>query len=133
MRKLPFIAFGLGALFLFGVGFLAMPKIVGTSTVIRTRSSKSELATAKSLLGAFRNDCGRYPTTEEGLSALEVAPKALQKEWRGPYGSELIDLDPFGNPYVYESTDPNKFSLMSYGADGVEGGVSDNEDLVVTN
>lgn len=117
---------------LFGIWFLSRPKLVGRSA-ISGPSSRSELATTKSLLDIFRDNCGRYPTTEEGLAALETAPKNLLGKWRGPYGSKAIDLDPFGNPYVYESTGSSSFSLKSYGADGIEGGTGDNQDLVVTN
>ncbi len=110
---------------------LVVPKLVGQSTQARVGAAKSELATTKSLLDTFNLNCGRYPTTEEGLGALETAPSGLEGKWRGPYGSKAVVNDPWDNPYVYESSANDAFTLKSYGADGVEGGTGDNEDLVV--
>ena len=51
--------------------------------------------------------------------------------WRGPYTSREIPLDPWGNPYVYESPGANgeDFSITSYGADGAAGGSAENADI----
>jgi general secretion pathway protein G len=81
-----------------------------------------------SALEQFRIDTDRYPTTEEGLEGLRGAPKNL-KGWRGPYVSKNIPPDPWGNDYEYES-DGKSFTLFSYGADGIEGGEGDAEDLI---
>ena len=84
----------------------------------------------KNALEMFRFDVGRYPTTEEGLSALVRNPGILQ--WRGPYGSaKEIPADPWGHPYAYRC--PGKhggYDLLSYGRDRKKG---DNaEDQIIT-
>lgn len=81
----------------------------------------------KSCVERFRKDCGRYPTTEEGLPALYVNPSV--KGWRGPYVSKL-SKDPWGNPYDYDSTQRG-FTITSYGADGIPGGKGGAADIVV--
>ena len=91
--------------------------------------AKSELATAKSLLDTFQLNCGRYPTTEEGLHALQVAPKGLEKRWKGPYGSHPVVNDIRDHPYRYTSSDAQQFELVSFGADGQPGGEGDNADM----
>lgn len=94
-------------------------------------SRKSELATTKSLLDSFELNCGRYPTTNEGLPALQNPPHGLEKQWRGPYGSHPIVNDTWGFPYEYTSENPHQFKLISYGKDGKPGGEGDDQDLIV--
>lgn len=110
---------------------LVVPKLVNQAGAAKVGAAKSELATTKSLLDSFQLNCGRYPTTEEGLAALETAPSGLEGKWRGPYGSHPIVNDPWDNPYVYESTANDAFTLKSLGADGQDGGEGDNQDLIV--
>lgn len=94
--------------------------------------TKAKMATIESALGRFYIDCGRYPDDSEGLEALIIAPPDLEEKWSGPYvkQSELLDL--WENPYIYFAEgelNPGMFDLKSYGADGMEGGEDDNEDI----
>jgi general secretion pathway protein G len=81
-------------------------------------------------LELFRFDIGREPSTEEGLAALIRNPGNL-KRWRGPYlPRNEIPRDPWNRPYFYRC--PGKhghYDLFSYGADGLEGGDAENEDI----
>ena len=66
-------------------------------------------------LDFFEADCGRYPTTEEGLVALIQRPPDLAAaDWRGPYlgNATQIPLDPWKNKYTY--TCPGKHNLLRY-------------------
>ncbi len=63
--------------------------------------AKADLVTITSALKSFKQDCGRYPTTEEGLSALMKAPPAVMVRWQGPYMDQPIPLDPYGQPFAY--------------------------------
>lgn len=73
----------------------------------------------------YRADCGRYPSTEEGLASLVDGNKI--PGWRGPY-LRRIPPDPWSRPYVYDSrTDPP--TILSYGADSLPGGTSFNADV----
>jgi hypothetical protein len=49
-------------------------------------------------LEVFYGDCGRYPTTQEGLAALTNNPGNLPG-WHGPYLSN-IPRDPWGNNWI---------------------------------
>ena len=82
-------------------------------------------------LDLFRLDVGRYPTTEEGLQALWEKPGTLQG-WDGPYPKKPIPLDPWKHAYIYRfpGQHSNDYDLLSYGADGQEGGDGDNADIV---
>lgn len=78
-------------------------------------------------LKAFRNDCGRYPTTREGLISLLERPKGV-REWNGPY-TERISFDSYERDYVYENLGPKGIRLASYGRDGLPGGWSYDRDV----
>lgn len=95
-----------------------------------TRVSFGSLETA---LERFKIDCGRYPTEEEGLSALMQAPEDLEMDW-GPdsYLKKDRDIrDAWDNDYVYLNPGSNgeAFEIISLGADGAEGGEGFNADL----
>ena len=104
---------------------------VGTARTTTARSQLEMLATA---LDAYRLDTGRYPTTEQGLTALVEAPTVdATSNWRGPYLRRAVPLDPWGTPYVYRSPGEQNeggFDLLSYGADGRAGGDGDNADIL---
>ena len=101
---------------------LIVPRIIGTSAS-HFSPVHSELSAFKSMLDHFHLDCGRYPTTKEGLEALHTAPPSVKDRW-GPQSytdKETFD-DPWGNPYLYRSDGQNHFTLRSYGQDGQAGG-----------
>jgi general secretion pathway protein G len=67
---------------------------------------------------------GQYPDELEGL----VDNDNNRDAWNGPYLRGDVPLDPWGNEYQYESSGRN-YSLMSYGADGSEGGEDTDADI----
>jgi general secretion pathway protein G len=109
---------------------LVVPKIVGSGDKAKYQAAQSEISTYKSLLDHFHLDCGRYPTTEEGLEALHTAPSGLEGKWGPqPYTDKTVFNDPWGNPYVYEANGNSDYVLKSYGQDGQEGGDGYNADI----
>ena len=101
--------------------------------------AKSKIARAKMTriedgLIRFQLDCGRLPDESEGgLEALLIAPPEMEEKWKGAYVKRSELLDPWGNPYIYMSEgeyNPGSFDLISFGADGQEGGEGDNADIV---
>lgn len=95
--------------------------------------AKAKMAIIENALGRFYIDCGRYPDDSEGLEVLIVAPADLEEKWNGPYLKRSELLDPWDNPYMYMAEgeyNPGSFDLVSFGADGSEGGEDDNEDIV---
>jgi len=73
-------------------------------------------------LEAYRADCGAYPTSSQSLDALRTNPG--KAEWRGPYLSQDVPVDPWGRPYVYRHSgvQVDKPVILSYGADGKPAG-----------
>lgn len=95
--------------------------------------ARAKMAIIEGALGQFYVDCGRYPDDSEGLEVLLVAPADLEEKWNGAYLKQSELLDPWDNPYIYVAegeVNPGSFDLISLGADGMEGGEDDNEDIV---
>ena len=97
-------------------------------------SAQAQIATLGAALDAYRLDSGRYPTTEQGLTALWQTPtiEPRPSNWRGPYLRQPPPADPWGAPYVYRNPGdhtPNGFDLSSRGADGQPGGTGDAADI----
>ncbi|PLY46330.1 type II secretion system protein GspG [Janthinobacterium sp. ROICE36] len=98
---------------------------------------KSEVTVAKAQIEAFeksldtyRLDVGRYPTTEEGLAALLVAPSAAGTRWNGPYLKKAVPLDPWGHAYQYRAPgSKGEYDIVSTGKDGQPGGSGENADI----
>jgi general secretion pathway protein G len=103
---------------------LIVPKVIGKSDVAKKGAATTDEATLEGELQNFRLDCDRYPTSDEGLQALQTAPSDLQGKWKGPYLTKDIPNDPWGHAYVYQSPGVNggSFSITSYGSDGQPGG-----------
>ena len=96
----------------------------------RQTTAKSQITELESTLDLFRLDVGRYPTSEEGLQALRVRPAGIQS-WDGPYLRKDLPLDPWGRSYVYRCPGQHgDFDVLSYSADGQEGGDGDAADIV---
>lgn len=97
---------------------------------------KSEVKTAKlqieslgKALDQYRLDTGGYPTTDQGLKALNEQP-ANEKRWAGPYLKKTVPADPWGNPYIYRQPgEHSEYDLLSYGKDGTPGGTGEAEDI----
>ena len=92
--------------------------------------TRSDFACIKTALDAFAVDCGRYPTTTEGLAALVQRPATIDSaRWHGPYLNG-IPKDAWGHNYQYafpSQHNTNGFDLYSCGFDGVS--KSGGEDL----
>ena len=102
---------------------LVVPKIVGRTDDARRTKAAADMKGIEQALNLYRLDGGGYPTTEQGLQALVSQPTTppVPRQWSPNGYLERVPLDPWGNAYVYVS-DGARFTLKSYGADGVEGG-----------
>ncbi|OGP88546.1 MAG: type II secretion system protein GspG [Deltaproteobacteria bacterium RBG_16_48_10] len=93
-------------------------------------AAKAQIELFGTALDAFRLDTGRYPTTEEGLKALREKPSSADN-WSGPYLPKEIPMDPWKTQYVYKCPgEHGDYDIISYGADKVEGGEGESEDVV---
>jgi len=100
----------------------------------RVAAAKAQIELLELALEQYRMDNAYYPSTEQGLDALRVAPAGdpPAPNWRGPYLKKPVPLDPWNHPYAYLSpgtTNPDRFDLMSYGRDGKAGGEGEDADI----
>jgi general secretion pathway protein G len=110
--------------------------IVGGNFIGRGEKAKSDAARIEigqigQALDLYKLEVGRYPTTQEGLQALIQAPSGASN-WNGPYWKKsTLPKDPWGNEYKYASPAQSggPYEIMSYGADGKEGGEGPNKDI----
>jgi general secretion pathway protein G len=109
---------------------LIIPRLFSHVSDAKIAKAKADIATLSGLLAQYRLDNDKFPTTEEGLGALTTQPSEAP-HWKGPYATKAISLDPWGNPYVYQSPGPNgqDFLITSYGSDGAPGGTGDASDI----
>lgn len=97
---------------------------------------KSEIKAARAQIDGFekaieqyRLDVGHFPTNEQGLNVLYVRP-ATEPRWQGPYLKKMPPLDPWGNPYIYQTPGANgDFQITSLGKDGAPGGEGEAADI----
>jgi general secretion pathway protein G len=98
-------------------GFVA-PHFFGQIGKSEQKVVVAQLDAFEKALDQYRLDVGRYPSTEQGLQALVVAP-ADETKWAGPYLRKGVPLDPWGRPYVYRSpVERGPYELFSAGRDG---------------
>ncbi len=113
---------------------LVGPKLFTQVDAAKVKTANTQIKMLKGVLDAMYLDIGRFPSTEEGLNLLRTAPidEAIKPFWKGPYLDDIIPLDPWNRPYQYVKTpsaNGQPFSLYSFGADGVLGGVDFNTDI----
>jgi len=108
---------------------LVAPRVFKGQKKGQVTTAKAQIQLLEQALDQFRLDVGRYPSTSEGLAALQTNPGGAEN-WDGPYLRKSIPLDPWGNPYMYASPGTHgDFDLYSYGADRSQGGEGDNRDI----
>jgi len=100
----------------------------------RQASAENQIAVFHVALSKYYFDCGRYPTEYQGLAALWEKPQLepVPEAWNGPYLNKRPDTDPWNNEYYYseENTFGLPYVIVSYGADGKQGGSDKDADIV---
>ena len=113
---------------------IVAPKIIGRTDDARIAEGKVQIKNLETALKLFKLDNGFYPATEQGLASLVEKPtvgQIPQKYRDGGYLEQRrIPADPWGNPYIYLSPGLyGDFDIISYGADGKEGGEGKDADI----
>ncbi len=105
------------------IGLLAatvVPKFFGQVDKAMQQDAQAQIELLGQALDLYRLEKHKYPTSDEGLEAIKS------------YLKKNVPKDPWGNDYIYES--PGKegrgYDLISFGADGAEGGEGTDMDIV---
>ena len=108
---------------------LVGPRFFGRVGQAKKAAAKVQIESLGTALDQFKLDTSRYPTSQEGLQALDKNPGNLAG-WEGPYLKKDVPRDPWGSPYQYKSPgDHGEYDLWSNGADNSPGGEGEAEDV----
>jgi general secretion pathway protein G len=112
------------------IAAIATPQVMRYLGAAKIDTTKAQIRNVQSALELYYIDNGRYPSTEEGLAALEIRLDAATN-WNGPYLKKGASLqDGWGNVYKYESpAGDRQFEIISFGRDAKEGGAGQDADL----
>ena len=99
------------------------PRVLNYLSESKVKAARIQLQSFGSALDLFFLDAGRYPSSSEGLAALMQRTSGVGA-WNGPYlKGNTLPNDPWNHAYVYRSPGQHgPYEIVSYGADGQEGG-----------
>jgi general secretion pathway protein G len=111
---------------------LVVPRVLERPDEARAVAAKSDIASLLSALKLYRLDNQRYPTTDQGLSALVTRPTMapLPPNWKPNGYLDRLPNDPWGHPYQYLNPGVRgEIDVFSFGADGAPGGAGIDADI----
>lgn len=105
------------------------PKYFAQLGKSETKAAKAQVEALAKALDTYRLDIGHYPSTEQGLAALNSAPSGESK-WHGPYLAKNVPNDPWGRPYLYKYPgEHGDYDVWTLGNDGQAGGMDADADV----
>ena len=109
---------------------LVGPRVLNYLGESKAKAAKIQIESFASALDLYYLDLGRYPSSNEGLTALTRGNNA--PGWNGPYlRGGVVPNDPWGHSYVYRSPGQRSpYDIISLGSDGQEGGSGTAADIV---
>ncbi|WP_413615852.1 type II secretion system major pseudopilin GspG [Halomonas cupida] len=111
---------------------IVAPNVLSNQDEAMQQKARADIATLEQALDMYRLDNFRYPTTRQGLEALESPPRQApeaQNYRDGGYVRRLPE-DPWGNPYQYASPgEHGDVDIFSLGADAATGGEGNDADI----
>ena len=112
--------------------------LVGPSLIRQLGSAKHKVAEQSverlsGILDFYKLDVGNYPSTDQGLAALNADPPGVAG-WNGPYLKDSGGIrDPWGRVFIYKSPSARQghaFDIETFGADGKPGGEGEDADIL---
>ncbi|MBB3330624.1 general secretion pathway protein G [Halomonas campaniensis] len=104
---------------------IVAPNVLSNQDDAMRQKVRADLATLEQALDMYRLDNLRYPTTAQGLEALQKAPtqEPLPRQYRQGGYVRRLPTDPWGNPYQYRQPGQHgDIDVYSLGADARPGG-----------
>ena len=111
---------------------LIVPKVMSRPDEARVVAARHDIGTLMQALKLYRLDNLRYPTTEQGLTALVERPTTgpAPANWKTGGYLERLPRDPWGNVYQYLNPGlRGEIDVFSFGADGTAGGEGFDADI----
>lgn len=114
---------------------LVVTKVASKIDQARVTTTKANLKALHTAVNQFKMDTTRFPTEEEGLSALVEQPPDVENWEPGGYlETTEVPKDAWGEDFIYElyPESGKPFVIKSLGADKQEGGEGFDADLLST-
>jgi len=101
------------------IAALVVPKFLDHVDKASQQEAQAQIELLGQALDLYRLKNHKYPTTEEGLEAIQ------------PFLKKQLPQDPWKSDFVYRSPgEHGDYDLISLGADQAEGGEDSNQDIV---
>ncbi len=95
----------------------------GIGDAAKLKQVEADFKSLESALQMYKLNAGTYPTTQQGLKALQDKPSTTPVPRRWVQVMNKIPNDPWGAPYSYRfpgKKRANEFEIVSKGPDGME-------------
>jgi len=110
------------------VGYVA-PRYFSQVGKSEAKVARAQIKALEDALDQYRLDVGKYPDSEQGLTALFTQP-ADESRWQGPYLKKAVPNDPWGTPYQYRQPgEHGEFDIFTLGKDAQPGGSAEAADI----
>jgi general secretion pathway protein G len=100
---------------------LVGPRIFNVLGGAKAKLTVQQIDNIGSLLEEYKIDVGTFPTTDQGLAALNTKPNDVEN-WQGPYAKNGgVPNDPWNHPWTYHSPssrENHEYDLCSAGPNG---------------
>ena len=110
------------------IGGLVAVNLLGQQERADSGTTRIQIQNLARGLDDFKVDMKRYPTQEEGIAVLWnkelIEDEAELDKWQGPYLSQPVTKDMWGNEWIYNSPSEIEgvaYDLISVGPDKEEG------------
>lgn len=108
---------------------LVVPNLMGNKDRADRQKAVSDIVALENALDMYKLDNHRYPTTDQGLDALVVAPRLspLAENYNPEGYIRRLPADPWGNEYVLIS--PGEHGAIDISSTGPDGEIGTADDI----
>lgn len=95
----------------------------GIGDAAKLRQVEADFTSFESALAMYKLNAGNFPTTQQGLKALQDKPSSTPVPRRWVQVMTKVNQDPWGSDYGYRfpgKKRANQFEIISKGPDGIE-------------
>lgn len=103
------------------LGAILATKVVGAQKKAKVREAKIQIAEISKALDMYYTDCGHYPDSAQGFSALLPGGESTCSNWGPEPYLKKMPMDPWNHPFAY-SLENGNYTITSFGEDGQPGG-----------
>ena len=108
---------------------LVGPRVLNQLGGAKTKTAAIQIKDLEQALEMYKLDVGRYPSTSDGLKALNDKPGGATG-WNGPYLKSDVPLDPWKREYNYKYPgERGELDIFTYGQNGTPGGEGEDADV----